>query len=169
MSLNTNFYIQKKPIVWQGQDVCEVRGITPNDLAQAMTENAADMEAVVLLLEKDKDLANTGDMGPDAIQAMIESNTKRLFTSVLTSAPNLVAKLIAIACDSPDQWEFVKANYVLPLQFEIIREVAMLTFVDGEGFKAFLGNVMALAGNVGAGQRSQAINLNLPEPADTAG
>ncbi len=161
MSINTNFYTEKTKIAWQGQEVCEVRGLTPNDLAQAMAENAGDMETLIRMAEGNKDFSGIESDDPDAIQAAIAKHNQKLFTSVIASVPNLVAKLIALACDSPDQWGLVKEKYVLPLQFDIVREVAVLTFVDGEGFNKFLGNVMTLAGSAKGGQRG---NAALPTP-----
>ena len=153
MSININFYTEKTKIEWQGQEVCEIRGLTPNDLAQAMAENAGDMETLIRMVEGNKDFSGVESDNPEAVQAVIAKNNQKLFTSVIASVPNLVAKLIALACDSPDQWALVKEKYVLPLQFDIVREIAVLTFVDNEGFNKFLGNVMALAGNVKGGQR----------------
>lgn len=161
MSINTDFYTERSKITWGDQVVCEVRGLTPNDLAQAMAENAGDMETLIRMIEGNKDFTAVDNDDPVAIQMVIDKNKQQLFTSVISTVPNLVAKLIALACDSPDQWQLVKEKYVLPLQFDIVREIAVLTFVDGEGFNKFLGNVMALAGNVQGGQRE---TVTLPRP-----
>lgn len=155
MGFNRNFYIKRSEIRWEDQIVCDVRGLTPNDIAKAVSENAADMEALVMMFEKDKIAAGfTGES--EEINAFIQENTQTLFAKLLTTVPVLVAKLIAMACDAPTEWESI-SKLVVPLQFDIAREIMVLTFVDGEGFKKFLGNAMALADIAGQRQSPKVI------------
>jgi hypothetical protein len=148
MSINTEFYTPVKAITWQDQAVCEVRGITPHDLSQIMSEHAADVETLLTIFEGDNATKGIDPTDEAAILAAVKEHQGRLFSTIMLAVPALVAKLIAVACDAPDAWTEIRNKYPLPLQFEIVTEVAKLTFVDSNGFKAFVGNVMALAGNL---------------------
>ena len=118
-----------------------------------MAENAADMEMLVRAFEGDQAVMQPRTpTKPDAMAAAVAASTERVFTTILASVPNLVGKLIAMACDSPEHWGVVM-TWTVPLQFKVLQEIAVLTFVDQEGFRTFLGNVMALAGSVKGGQR----------------
>lgn len=155
MGINKNFYLPRRKITWDGQEVCEVHGLAPADIAAVMQENAADLERIVESWQKDKALASIAadPTASEQIAAKINENAAVLFGSLISLVPNLAAKLIALAADEEDAWEHVRDNYVVPLQFDILCEIAQMTFVNQDGFKKFLGNVLALAGNVGGGQR----------------
>lgn len=155
MGINKDFRLPRRQIKWDGQDVCEVHGLAPADLAVVMRENAGDMERIVESWSKDKALASIADdpTASEEIAEKITQNSAVLFGSLINLVPDLAAKLIALAADDADMWEHVRDNYVVPLQFDILCEIAQMTFVNQDGFKKFLGNVLALAGNVGGGQR----------------
>lgn len=147
MAINKNFFIERKTIQHNGQDVCDVRGVSPDDIAQVMAENAADMEVLFETWEKDKVLSGVNVRDDVELSKAFTDNSTKMVTTILTAVPSLAAKIIAMACDEPENWTTVK-TWVVPLQFDILREIAVLTFVDKNGFKAFLGNVMALVGSV---------------------
>lgn len=151
MSLNQDFQVERKEVKWNGQVAGTVRGLTPHDIMTVIAENPQDADTVLSLLEDDVDLG--ADKSADELASSLEGAAKASFGKVLAKAPNIVAKLIAVACDSPDQWEIVRDRFVLPLQFDMLQDVARLTFVDPPGFRRFLGNVMALVGAIKGDQR----------------
>jgi hypothetical protein len=158
MGINKEFYEPRATINWQGQVVCDVRGITPTDITQLMAENAADMETLVTTFERDRVLSQVDVSNDEALTNALTENTTKLFTTLVTTVPDLMAKIIAVAADCADDQEAIDAvrKYVIPLQFEILTQVAKLTFVDQNGFKEFLGKILALvdvAGNGKSGQR----------------
>lgn len=167
MAINKDFFVARTPVEWNGKVVCDVRGLTPNDITQAMVENASDMEVLMETFEKDSILGKVDVRNDAELSAALADNTTRMFTTLMSSVPDLAAKLIALASDDADSWKFVRDNFVMPLQFNILTEVAKLTFVDTNGFKAFLGNVMALIGNV-TGQRAMTTETS-PSTTGTAG
>jgi hypothetical protein len=153
VGINKDFYVPKTKITYRDQEVCEVRGLTAEDIAQALSENAADMETLMQTFERDETLHGIDPSDDAQVTQAIEANTSRMFHTIITTVPDLAAKIIAMACDESDAWPYVKKKYVLPLQFDILAEIAALTFVDAKGFKEFLGKAMALAGNMGTSQR----------------
>ena len=84
----------------------------------------------------------------------------------MRTAPDLIAKLIAVACDDFAQWELVRSRFVLPLQLEILTEVARLTFVDEAGFRTFVGNVMGLVANFKAPALTKSNSIMAPAMPD---
>lgn len=172
MALNTNFYQQRTEVRHNGEVACTVRGITPNDLAQVMVENASDLESVMQFFERDSMLSRIDPTDDDALATALRDNTSKMFGKLVALVPNLLAKIIAIASDEAGKWEIVRDKFVLPLQLNALTEIARLTFVDADGFKAFVGNVVALAENApgkGNGQRRPALESEVTSTADTAG
>lgn len=153
MSINTAFVLERKDITWLEQPVCTVRGLTPHDIIKIIAENPVDADTVLSsLAEKAGDIANSGNVSADAVADALQSDMAS-FGQIVMKVPDLIAKVIAVACDSPEDWQHVRANLVIPLQFEIVQEIARLTFIDPPAFRRFLGNVMALIGQSNPGQR----------------
>ena len=82
----------------------------------------------------------------------------KIIPSVGVHLPNLMAQLIARAADAPDEWEMVRDHYSFVLQFDILAEIAKLTFNEPEGFRRFVGNVLLLvdlAGTLTSGSKKR--------------
>lgn len=174
MALNRNFFQPRKDIRWNDQHACTVRGITPDDLAQIMSENAADMEVLMQTIEKDKILSKVDISKDGALQQAMQENQGRVFNLLIGSVPALIAKVIALAADdySEEAVKHIRNEFPAPLQFEALVEIAKLTFVDQNGFKAFLGNVSGLVASVGGGKSNNSPSLpaQSDQPtSDTAG
>lgn len=146
MAINKEFFAPREAVKYNGIEVCDVRGITPDDLARIMVENAADVEQVFTMLERDDTLKDIAKDDPEAVMGAMKTHGKSFFNMLITKVPELIAKIIAVAADDPEGYDHIRKNFVLPVQLEAITTVAKLTFVDSNGFKAFLGNVLALAG-----------------------
>lgn len=154
MSLNTDFQVERKEVSWQGQVAGTVRGLTPHDIMKVIAENPQEADMVMEMLESDaRDALPDEDASADDIATALQGTATKSFGKMVAKVPDLVAKLIAVACDSPDQWTVVRDRFVVPLQFEMAQEIARLTFVDPPSFRRFLGNVMALVGAFKGDQR----------------
>lgn len=164
MAINKNFYTPTAAIQWNGETACEVRGISPDDITRLVAEDGELVARLVELVEGD---VRKQGVTQDGAAQYLEQNAQRLFGFVLKQIPMLVAKLIALAADDDGAADQVR-KWPVPLQFEIMRQIAILTFVDADGFRKFLGNVMGLAGSLG-GQRPAAIPQETPETAGTTG
>ena len=147
MSLNLDFQVERKKVEWNGQFVAEVRGLTPHDIMRVIAENPAEADEILESLQS-KTRGHMADAGlsDEGVADALMGDAKDSFGKLVAKCPDFVAKVIAVACDSPDQWEIVRDRFVLPLQFDLLQEIARLTFVDPPGFRRFVGNVMALIG-----------------------
>ena len=156
MGINKDFYEPRYQIAWQNQNVCDVRGVTPTDIARIVSENAADMETLVTTFERDKMLTSIDIGNDEQLSNALAENTTKLFSTLITTVPDLMVKIIAVAAECADDEEAVEVirKFVMPLQFEILTQIAKLTFVDQNGFKDFLGKVMALVGVAGNGKNN---------------
>ena len=154
MALNKNFFVPTYELRLGDQVVGTLRGITSDDIARVMSENAADVESLMSSLERDKILAKVDPTKDDELRQALADNSTKLFNMTISLVPDLIAKIIAVAMDAPDDSEFIRKNLNVALQLEAIVQIAKLTFVDQNGFKAFLGNVMGLAGGALGGEKS---------------
>lgn len=135
--------VPKATITWEGQEVAKVRGVSPSDLASLLVQVGEDLAGLFDLREEIDKMQLTGGT-PDELADTLLTHWPKIVGAVGTHLPNLMAQLIARAADEPDEWEMVKENYSFVLQFEILVEIAKLTFNSPEGFAKFLGNVFAL-------------------------
>lgn len=146
MAINPDYQAERKRVEWQGQFVADARGLTVNDIVKILSDNPAQIEEVFVAFEKEARIA-PGDMRTAAeIAAYAEKESRAAFTRLIASSPDLVARVLAAACDSPELWKTVRDQFTIPVQLELATEIARLTFVDPPGFKRFVGNVMALIG-----------------------
>lgn len=162
MSLNKDYQVPRKEVSWNDQVLGTFRGLTANDFVVVIAENAEDADKVMSVLNAGAadDLVEASEAVREAgaLSAMPE-NAAKSFGKIMLTAPNLIAKLLARACDSPDDWEFVRDTWTLPAQFDAASEVARLTFIDPPAFRRLVGNVMALVGNLSNDQRRQTASL----------
>lgn len=155
MSLNLDFQIERKAINWNGVEVAQVRGLTPHDILGVIAANPVQVDNLFEKISGDFKEQAIDDPTDEQIADRLQAGAKNSMQEILMTMPDLVAKVIAVACDSPDRWEHIQKNFVLPLQFDAVSEIARLTFVDPPGFRRFVGNVMSLVGTFRGDQRNE--------------
>jgi hypothetical protein len=134
---------QTVDITWQGEVVASVRAISPADLTDLLITVGEDLAAVFNVVEE-IDQLKLDTKKADKLADQLLQQWPKIVTAVGTHLPNVLAQIIARTADEPEMWEEVRDNYSFALQFEILVEVAKLTFNDPEGFRRFVGNVLAL-------------------------
>lgn len=75
------------------------------------------------------------------------SETMQIATRLVSEAPDVAARVIALACDEPDQMEKAR-KLVVPLQIEVIKKVLQLTFDEAGGIRNFLTGLRQIASAV---------------------
>lgn len=153
MSINKDFYVPRREVKFGDQVVGTFRGVTPNDLAQILSENAPDMDDLVTMFRNDSALKSIDASDASKIADISEQHADLMFGKIIMQVPNLVAKLIAVAGDDADQAAFIRDNLPIPAQFEAVMVIAEMTFTDRQTFKDFLGKVMALVSSLGGGDQ----------------
>jgi hypothetical protein len=149
MGINKDFFVPRKRIELNGPFVCDVRGVTPNDIAQVVSENAADMDSMIEMFAKDKQFKKIASItDSDAIADAVDKNSSALFGKLILQVPGLVAKVIAVAADDPEHASVIKNEWPVPVQFECLVAIAEATFTNRDVFREFLGKVTALVGSV---------------------
>ena len=157
-------------LTWQGEVVASVRGLTPADVTAILVSVGEDLAGLFNLAEEvDGMKLQAGDAEKLADQLM--QGWPKIVTAIGTHLPNALAQVIANAADAPDEWEMVRDHYSFVLQFEILAEVAKLTFNEPEGFRRFVGNVLLLvdlAGTLTSGSNKRPKTRLVP-PTSAAG
>lgn len=130
-------------ITWQGEVVASVRGLTPADVTAILISVGEDLAGLFNVAEEvdgmKLELANA-----DALADQLMSQWPKFVAAIGTHLPNTLAQVIANAADAPEEWEMVRDHYSFVLQFEILAEIAKLTFNEPEAFRRFVGNALLL-------------------------
>jgi len=103
-----------------------VRGLSFHDLSRLVVDHRADFIAVM-----------------EQIQASEAAEMGGLVQSIASTAPALVAKVIALACDEPDLVD-AAATLPAPVQLEVVLAVGHLTFTEPGALPKFLAGLTSL-------------------------
>lgn len=136
-------------IYWgDGDDpVAIVRPLSPDDFCQILVDLSEDVGGIFDAWDRiDKIDLKAGRANPEFLAEQIISVLPSALAQLRVHLPSVLARIVARAADEPDAWEYVRDNYDANLQFMILAEVARITFINVTGFKAFMGNVVALVG-----------------------
>ena len=125
-----------------GKTVLSVRGLSLDDISFLVSVHKEDVDAIVETF-RSKVVGKTDDVSPDTIDAAVRENGDELITAFLQQFPLVAANVISLACDEPEAWKNAQ-RLPLPVQVEALLSIAKLTFEDAEGFKKFVGNVIAV-------------------------
>ncbi len=147
--LNKEIRKRTATIYWGDEVAAEVRALAPTDVAQVLVAMSQDIGAVFNALDSidGMDLRQAA-ANPEGLAEVIMTRLPIAMAAFQRHLPDVMAQLVATASDNPEEWEFVRDNFDVALQFNILAEVCRITFVSVDGFKAFMGNVLALAGVV---------------------
>ncbi|MCB1865173.1 MAG: hypothetical protein KDG50_07055 [Chromatiales bacterium] len=110
----------------------EVRGISLEDLAVLVRTHLPDLETLFQLFERAEEI-DGGDL--DSLAA-----------AVFREAPGFVANVIALAAGEPDEAPTAQL-LPFPVQVQVIKDVAELTFSEVGGVKKFLTIVASMLGS----------------------
>lgn len=144
-------------ITWQGEVVASVRGLTPADVTGILIAVGEDLAGLFNVAEEVDGLKLSKDNAEKLADELLQQWPK-IVTAIGTHLPNLLSQVIANAADEPDAWEMVRDNYSFVLQFEILAEIAKLTFNEPEAFRRFVGNALLLvdlAGTLTSGSKKR--------------
>lgn len=149
MGINKNIVSKEVAVVWGGGEVATIRALTPNAISTILVKEGQGLIDLFKAFE-DMDFKNVDLNNTDAVAEMVMSRAPEFLMKVANDAPRFLATVIAVATGEEDEVDFVQKEFSFPLQFECLMQIASATFVGPEAFKAFLGNVAALASTVTA-------------------
>lgn len=144
-------------VKWDGEVVATVHSLSPADIAGLLATIGNDIGAMFDVAEEVDKMKMLGN-NPEELADRLMSEWPKLVAVVGKHFPDFIAHLIAIAAKQPDDWKMVRDDYSFVLQFEILVEIAKLTFVTPEAFGRFMGNVLALvdlSGTLTSGARKR--------------
>ena len=135
--------LPKETVLWQGEVVAEIRGLNPEDISSILVTAGEDLAGVFSAAEEFETI-DFKESSTEMVAEQLMAQWPKLVAGVATHLPDVLAKIVACAADSPDEWEMVRDEYPFALQFEILVVLGRLTFDSPEGFKRFVGNVLLL-------------------------
>ncbi|HEY1404749.1 MAG TPA: hypothetical protein VGB05_11515 [Pyrinomonadaceae bacterium] len=138
MAINRALRAVRTSIEWNGEKAADVRGLTPTDIAAALTSEGDKFDGILEAFDM-LDLT----AGTDALADQAMQQAPMIVMKLAANAPRFIANLIAFAADDVDAVDDVML-WPAPLQFEVLTEIARLTFAGPEKLHLFLGNVAAL-------------------------
>lgn len=146
-----DFVIPTEKISWgkgAGQ-VVEVRGLSFNDFTQLFVKHGKGLDQLFNFIEA----------GAGQLEAAASKDIKTFGSGFIMRAPELVAQLIAVAADSPDQAPKV-AQLPLPVQIKCLEAIYRMTVEEAGGLADFMQLVLRIAEEVRITAR--AINPKTP-------
>lgn len=115
----------------------EVRGLALDDITMLFQKNLDDINKLFEVFGK-------GEPMSEQIGESVQ-----IATRLISEAPGVAARAIALACDEPDEVEKAR-KLTLPLQIKIIQKIIELTFEEAGGVRNFQNSlrlaVMAMIG-----------------------
>lgn len=110
----------------------EVRGLSIIDLSSILKTHMNDLEALFDMYEQEAQGLNFGNIA-----------LAKYATRLIADAPGLVAHIIALACDEPDQ---VNQAQRLPMvtQIDALKKIGTLTFEEVGGVKKLIEEMAGL-------------------------
>lgn len=139
----------RKSVKWNGGEVAQVRGLSSRDIEVILSREGESLRSVLDALDDQVDLHAVDVKNPDSIAAAIMKAGPGTVVQISRMLPHFLSTVVAVAADSEDldgDVEHIAAEWPVALQFMALTDIAVLTFSGPEGFRAFVGNVLALVG-----------------------
>lgn len=167
MGINKTITATKRKILWKGEVAAEVRAISPHDLAVVLVRAGAELDGLFKAWDSmQKPEVNPRNGAPFSAEEAADylmQQAPQFIGQLAQHLPKMLADIIAVAADSPEDAQYIQENFPAPLQFDCLVAIAEETFVDPEGFKLFVGKVLALV-QVAKGIVSPNANKQIPRP-----
>lgn len=130
MSLK-DFQIATRSVAFRGQSLV-IRGLALNDISHLIREYLAEINTLFGLYEKEE------------TRETAAAQSVQFAVTIIKETPNLVAQLIVLATDSPQDTLEIAERLPIPVQTELIRQVIELTFEEAGGAKKFIDSLVEL-------------------------
>ena len=130
MSL-AHIQIPREEVMFRGEPL-SFRGLSLNDFSTLMRGHLADLNKLFDLYDNE-----------ETRETAIAQSAKFAIT-IVQETPAMVAQLIVLASDSPQEEIEIAQQFPLPLQVECVRAIINLTFEEAGGAKKFLDSLMAM-------------------------
>lgn len=134
MSL-ADIQIPRDEVTFRGESL-SFRGLSLNDFSTLMRGHMEELSTLF-------DMYDNAETRDTAI-----SQSAHFAIKIVKEAPNMVAQLIVLASDSPQEHIEHAKRFPLPLQVECVRCIINVTFEEAGGAKKFLDSLMGMVTNL---------------------
>lgn len=132
----SDFQVARKPVLFRGEPLIAVRGLALNDISYLIRDHLDQLNKLFDLYDK-----------PETRETALAESAK-FALHIVKEAPELVAQMIVLASDEPQENIEIARKLPLPVQVEAVRAIIELTFEEAGGAKKFLDSVMSLVSGV---------------------
>lgn len=146
MSL-ADFSINKVKVDFRGGSL-NMRGLALEDFSVLLRHYLPEMNALF-------DLYDNKETRDTAI-----SQSGAFALKIVKEAPEMVAQLIVLAGDEPQELIDIARRLPLPVQVECVRNIIDLTFEEAGGAKKFLDSVMGMVATLRPKAKAEAVGSN---------
>lgn len=144
MGINKSLKQNPVPVMWGDEEAAVVRGLLPSDIADIVRLAGHRIHDILATLDE-LDIVKAGGTVEEAADRLIDELPKAI-SRISMSVPELVALIIAYAADEadPSTIDYIRDTWPVSVQADALASIARETFVDDEGFRRFVGNVVAV-------------------------
>jgi len=132
-----NYTIPRLPVVLAEGNEIQVRGLNLDDVSFLAQVHRDDVDRIIATFRSD-----VPSLDPEAVETAVRERGNAMIAALLQHFPIVAGNVIAVASDEPEQWD-VAQKLPVPVQVDALMKIARLTFNDFDGFKKFVGNVLA--------------------------
>jgi hypothetical protein len=132
----SDFQVARKPVLFRGEPLIEVRGLALNDISFLIRDHLDQLNALFDMYDK-----------PETRESALVESAQFAIT-LIKQAPDLVAQMIVLAADEQQSMLDVARKLPLPTQVEAVRAIIELTFEEAGGAKKFIDSLMSLVSGV---------------------
>lgn len=143
MGIHYESLAQKEDFKFNGKDVGTIRALVPQDLAVVLAKAGGRIKDLFNSVDA-IDIGSLNIKDADTLATQLMERAPKFLVHLASALPEMLADIIAVAADAPDDRDSIMAGMPLPMQLAYTTRLAELTFGDAEGFRLFVGNVLAL-------------------------
>jgi hypothetical protein len=134
MSLQ-DFKVPTEEVAFRG-GVLVLRGLALNDISTLVRDYLAELNVLFAMY------------GNEETRETALAESARFAITIIKETPNIVAQMIVLASDEPQEHLHIAARLPLPIQTECVRKIIELTFEEAGGAKKFLDSLVGLVGGM---------------------
>lgn len=144
MGINKSLKQQTVPVMWGNEEAAVVRGLLPSDIADIIRLAGHRIHDILATLDE-LDITKNSGSAEEAADRLLDELPNAI-SRISVSVPELVALIIAYAADEadPSTIDYIRDTWPVAVQADALASIARETFVDDEGFRRFVGNVVAV-------------------------
>lgn len=143
MGINFETLAQQETFTFNGKEIGTIRALVPQDLTVVLVK-AGEQVKKLFEVGESMDVGSLDLKDREVLADQLLERGPKFLMGLATAMPELLADVIAVAANAPEDRDAIMGGMPLPIQLAYMTRLCELTFADAEGFRLFVGNVLAL-------------------------